>query len=372
MQITKLNHRKGSVLFSVLLGILVIMGIVALYGAYTFFATNAAYTEELINRGPPIGQEEVSQTTIVSSQTKDYTGETLKFNLNFQDRTGTARNPTCYYYNNENYLSAIAPKMDRWNDERAWVDQSGAYIDSGTASSGKLQKSFQAGNHYWIHCSISGYQDLFLSDAVIPTSGDLSLGDAKDTNIGVDTYLENGARKSTKFTIWAWDTTAWTASAIDLNQTAVATETVENRKFTSYTIAKNKAVQLSQLKITNVSKFSDEGVRYIWIEIPDKNGVTHTYTVYDYGAGIDNTKYDSAATLQTYDSNNVAGEKEYLKNSYWVGDQTASITVIVNANTATGSASAGDGLLENGELIGVITLSDMEGNALISAQSITL
>ena len=69
-------------------------------------------------------------------------------NFRFSDLVGTAVNPTCYFYEDSKSKSTSA----FWGDERQFTDDSGTYQDSGTASSGKLQKMLVPGQVYDVHC----------------------------------------------------------------------------------------------------------------------------------------------------------------------------------------------------------------------------
>lgn len=275
-------------------------------------------------------------------------------NYDTEDDAGTAVNPTWYIYtSNPSTLTFGA----YWGDERAWSDESGEYYTSGTATSGSLQKTLTSGLETWAHASLSGYEDVFIH-YTIPTCGDITPGDAVDTNAGIDV----GVFQMTQF-----DTTAWASSHIDLAVSANATN-AEHSKDVTYRVADNKKVKLDQMKIKTLERYasadSGEGLRKLQITIEGQ-----TFLIYDNAAGIDKTSYQGATDTYVYDSNSYPADKEKLQSIEIGEDQVVDFGVKAWVDTLDAQV-ANDGYLSNGEPLGNVTLYDVEGNALLSAQGI--
>ncbi len=276
-----------------------------------------------------------------------YGYENIKPYVNFftQDDQGTATNPTWYYYE--------AKPSEYWGDERTFTDESDLYVDSGTSSSGKLSKQFAPGTELWAHASISSYEDIFWH-GFVPTCGDITPGDAQDTN--------NGITINTWETM-EYDTTAWTSSALDLATTNTnGTET--KSKLVSYVIADNKKAKIDRIEIRDIQKYADERVSKIKFKV----GNSGWLKVYDYDAGLENFKYDGATNKFTYSSND--WHKDTIRNLAWVEDEVASFHVEVTVYaTDVGEADA-DSMCSDGEAVGAVYIYDAEGNLLINAKEI--
>jgi hypothetical protein len=264
-------------------------------------------------------------------------------NFLFEDLGGTARSPTCYiYYSDPTGSSA-------WGDERAWSDDTGEYDTSSAASSGKVQKQFDSGKEFWSHCSLASYEDIFFH-YVVPTRGDISPGDAVDTNAG----LSGGT-----FVMAAWDTDEWNESTtIDMGYSGSFTGQEKNNDETTL-VDKQKRVRLSRVRIENVTDYTVNTLKRLKITIGSPCNCV--LDVYNYDNGLDNTQYD-ATDLRVFDSNFVPEYKACLKTCVWEQDEAPSLRVTTKAD---------DTLMANGNIIGHLEVEDMEGNALIGTDAST-
>lgn len=359
--------KKGFVGYAILI-VCVLVAVLALVGYTSQLTQESKAREASIKQGQyqyvPTQTGAVQQPFQIETPTclYHYSGVKPYYNLFFEDLVGTAVNPTVYFYNtNPKELSNGA----YWQDERAWSDSSGTYYTSGTASSGKLQKQFVPGTQLWFHADLASYQDAFGSFTAIEC-GDITPTGAQDTNTGISIGT---------FTMGQYDTTAWTSSAIDM--TVSANQTNYNYyKDVTYGVAKNKVVQLDQIKM-NITKGTPTsvgcGIHKVRIILPGNKEIL----VYDYDAGIDKTNYQSGGTPinDAYDSSLYPGDKALLRSFVWTQDQLAQIRVDyymdTTSDTAGCGANTGDGYCMNGNVTGNFYLYDVEGNALIDGQQIT-
>ncbi len=271
-------------------------------------------------------------------------------NFKFEDLTGTARNPTLYLYTTD-------PKTmvggEFWGNERSWADNADEYWSSSTASSGQVQKAIAPGTKVYGHASLSSYEDVFF-EYTVPTTGDVSPGDAVDTNAGLT---------ANTWTMAAYDTTAL-ASSIDLGHAGTnATNTELAKSITSNFVADNKKVCLSEIRLTNVQKYSDLGIRKLQIDVQGQ-----ALLIYDYNGGTDRTKYESATNGQTYDSDDYEAHRTFLNSVCYNENEIPNIQVHEWADTKDAAYA---GYLNNGNTTATITINDREGTALVSAVAIT-
>ena len=358
-------------------------------GALAYFANKstqdaalAAYQqrafEAIVNK---INQPSGGGTTIIQpSGSQATTGGIYQYseirpyvNFYFEDLTGTARNPTVYIYNKD-------PKTlsggEYWGDERAWSDTSGDYYTSGTASSGKLQKQLTPGTRLWFHASISSYADQF-SEYTVPTAGDITPSAAIDTNGGITACYNDNGVKQCVYRVATYDTTAWTSSAIDLGVAAAQTN-YHYLKDVTRAVSTNNVVSISQIKITNISKYttgvtanagwtSGLGIHKFKVICGGQE-----ILIYDYDGGIDKTKYMDGTTNQVYDTGWYPSDKAKLAACKWGQNELASIRFdyYLNSGDLTETANTTTPVCPPTNETAAVWLYDAEGNSLINGITI--
>lgn len=348
------NKGLASALVVLILGLIVAIPVAMFFFQYTHESkVRTKLMQE--QKSQPISNVPSSNTgSLQIEQTYSYVGIRPYNKWTFQDATGTAVNPTCYIYDREpTTLSAGA----YWGDERAFSDESGTYIASGTAASGTYGKNFEAGKKLWYHCTLSGYEDVF-GEYTVPLKGSMQAAEASSTNYGLSVGT---------FTMKAWDTTAWTSSAIDLGVTTNQTN-YEYSKILTSTVGKNKKVCLGELRLTQFKKAADYGIEKFVVEIGGGTNPLQSFIIYSNNGGIDKTVYMDSTNQQVYDSDD-QGDKNALKSLCWNQDETAMIKFRVWANSRD-SVSWVPGYLGNGNVTAIVYLKDYEGNSLINAQNI--
>jgi type II secretory pathway pseudopilin PulG len=262
-------------------------------------------------------------------------------NWNFEDGGGTARSPTCYFY----YDSVSGSSS--WGDERAWTDDTGEYDTSGSASSGRVGEQFDAGREMDIHCDLSSYKNVFITDFVVPLRGDMTPGDAQDSNIGITAGT---------YKMLAWDTDVWNASFhIDMGYSGSFTAQEKENDQTTI-VDDNKVIQLSQIEVENLTDYSTDTLRQFRLEVGSCK-----FDVYNYDTGVDRTTYKSGKG-NYFDSNLYPSIKECLKSQVWEQNEAPSIRIVTKGD---------DTSLANGDVIGNLSIKDMEGNSLMAKVSIT-
>ena len=200
---------------------------------------------------------------------------------------------------------------------------------------------------------------MFLADWMVPIAGDVSPGDAQDTNIGI----EAGTWKLADF-----DQTVFTSSSSDLsvsaNQTNYEYSVLTTR---STAIEKNHVMEISQVKMnTTANLYSDFGVSKVKFEMGPIS-----WTVYDYNGGIDYINaYQSSTIGKQFDSNLYSSFKNDLKSVKWTQDEVPAFRFKVTANSRD-TATWATGYLADGNITLSASIYDVEGTALLDIEQLS-